>query len=75
MYRIGASHISLVQLLMTGEREEDIKAKVIKLAREGVPPDRIAQTILLPLTWVKELIEADRFAERAERDAEYTKNQ
>ena len=59
---------------MTGELEKDVKEKVIKLAREGVPSDRISQTMLLPLTWVRELIEADRFAERAERDSENIKN-
>ena len=60
---------------MTGELEKDIIEKIIKLAKEGVPAGRIAQTMLLPLTWVTEVIDGERYAQRAERDAEDAKNQ
>lgn len=59
---------------MTGETDEDIIEKVIKLAREGIPPDRIAQTMLLPLTWVHGIIEGNRYSERADHDSENIKN-
>jgi hypothetical protein len=59
---------------MTGELEEDVIAKLLKLAREGVPADRIAQTMLLPLNWVEGVIDGDRYAKRANQDSENIKN-
>ena len=59
---------------MTNEKDEDVKEKIVKLAREGVPAERISQTMYLPLYYVKEIIDGDRFSERADEDSENIKN-